>query len=124
MKQFFLFIFVLFTIQTFFGQWSDVLHYTGKLDGTQAGVSTSAVGLVSLTYNTSVDIASIDVFVNGLSGAIVAIHIHEGAPGTSGGVVVDLAPLMAGNRITGWVTSGLDWSKLMMGLLICPPTYL
>jgi hypothetical protein len=118
MKQLFLSVFALclFLTQTSLGQWSDKLHFTGKMDGAQAGVSTTAVGVVSLSYNATMDTACIDISVNGLSGAITGIHIHEGAVGVSGGVVVNLGSFMNGNRITGKITTGLDWGKLMKGM--------
>ncbi|MCH2022815.1 MAG: CHRD domain-containing protein [Saprospiraceae bacterium] len=118
MKLLFFFVYTLsvFFTSSSYGQWSEKIHFSGIIDSTQSGVSSPAIGLISLSYNTTFDTACVDISVNGLSGPITSIHIHEGSPGTFGGVVADLSPFLNGNRITGSISNGLFLEKLLKGL--------
>ncbi len=117
MKNIFYSISILCLLPFFvFAQWSDNLHFTGKIDSVQSSTSSPAVGVINISYDASMDTACVDISVKGLSGVITGIHIHQGAAGVSGGVIVNLNPYINGNRITAKITSGLDWSKLMQGM--------
>lgn len=80
---------------------SNILQLTARMNGANEvpAVSTDAQGLGIFTLNDAKNIININVSVNGLSGPITGIHIHEGAPDENGGVVFDLTPFINGNRI-------------------------
>ncbi|WP_158276112.1 CHRD domain-containing protein [Brumimicrobium oceani] len=79
------------------------LPYRAELNGLQEVplVVTSATGLG--VFNLSLDKKKLMYWVtaDGLSGAIMGAHLHMGAAGTNGGVVVDLTPSIMGNSIVG-----------------------
>lgn len=75
-------------------------------------------GISYFATNTTMDTLWVDAYIDSLSGAITAAHIHEGATGSTGGVLVDLSALINGNRINGTVTAGVNQSlisKMMTG---------
>jgi hypothetical protein len=84
---------------------SDV-EYAATLSGAQEvpAVTTAATGLG--TFNLSQDQTKLKfrVVYSGLSGAATLSHFHTGAVGTSGPVIVDLAPYRTGNVIEGEIT--------------------
>lgn len=84
----------------------DHLLITAKLDGAQQvpAVTTNALGVASFSLNASRDTMCVSVTVNGLSGAIMSAHVHEGAVGVSGGVITDLSTFISGNHINGILT--------------------
>lgn len=64
-------------------------------------VVTTATGLG--VFNLSLDKKNLNYWVtaDGLSGGITGAHLHLGAAGTNGAVVVDLSPSIMGNSIVG-----------------------
>ena len=90
---------------------SESLLITAKLSGSQSvpPITTSASGVASFRLNATQDTMCIDIITMGLSGEITGIHIHEGAMGTSGAVVLSLTPHINGNRISAMIT-GSDLS--------------
>ncbi|MBK8146388.1 MAG: CHRD domain-containing protein [Bacteroidetes bacterium] len=97
------------------------LLVTARLDGSQSipAVTTNASGIASVFINSTMDTAKIQVTVNGLSGGITGIHIHEGKKGSSGAVVTDLATKLVGNTsqllIAGTSLTKTWISKLLSG---------
>ncbi len=55
------------------------------------------------------------VVINGLSGPIAAAHLHVGASGVNGGVVLDLGPDIMGNTIVGMADPTPFLEDLLMG---------
>ena len=94
------------------GHLSDKLLISAKLDGTQEvpSVTTNALGVASFTLNSTWDTLCVNISVNGLSGAITGIHVHEGEKGMNGGAVTDLTSYVQGNRIIATLT-GTDVSS-------------
>ncbi len=84
----------------------DHLLFSAKLEGAQETppVTTSATGVASLVLNRTRDTLFISASVAGLSGPIAGVHIHEGLPGVAGPVVVNLMPMLSGNKIMGHIT--------------------
>ncbi|MCY7411399.1 MAG: CHRD domain-containing protein, partial [Chitinophagales bacterium] len=95
------------------------LTLSAKLDGAQEtpSVVTNALGVSSFVLNSTRDTLCIHASVNGLSGAITGAHIHSGAAGTSGGVVVDLTSFVSGNDINASITGSALTSDLISSML-------
>ncbi|MFN3950810.1 MAG: CHRD domain-containing protein [Thermaurantimonas sp.] len=115
------FALILFAFNAKAGHLKDNLLVSAKLDGAQEvpAVSTNALGVASFMINATRDTICVNITVTGLSGPITGIHVHEGDPGVNGGVVIDLTPFVAGNRIvatlTGSAVSKTNISKLLSG---------
>jgi len=99
--------------------------FTAHLNGAQEvpAVSTSAEGLASLYLNSTRDTLCVRVSWSGLSGAATGIHIHDGAMGTNGGVIVNLSDDIQGNQVYGRVT-GADLTPSLIASLLSGNTYL
>lgn len=80
--------------------------FTAKLSGKEEvpEVSTTANGVAGLALNETMDTIWVVATVNGLSGPVTGVHIHEGKPGENGSVVHDLVPMLMGNQVKGYVT--------------------
>lgn len=101
------------------------LLFAAKLDGAQSvpAVTTNANGIASVLLNRSMDTAIITATVQGLSGAITGIHIHEGAIGASGSVVTDLSSVLSGNTVRK-VLTGSSLTKSWIAKLISGQLYM
>lgn len=76
-------------------------------------VMTDAEGLASFRLNATRDTLCIDFVGIGLSGPITGIHVHDGAAGTNGPVVLNLTPFVNDNRVSAVITgSDLSADKL------------
>ncbi len=91
--------------------------YTAKLDGAQQvpAVTTTAYGLGVFNLSQDMSTLSIDVLVQGLSGAITSAHLHTGAAGATGGVAIDLTSMISGNTISGEVNPSAFLADLKAG---------
>lgn len=91
------------------------LLISAKLDGMQSVPMTmaSGLGVASFRLNATRDTMCVNISVNGLTGPITGIHVHEGAPGVSGGVVTDLTPYVNGNNVSAMLT-GTDLTSAMV----------
>ncbi|HHG86440.1 MAG TPA: CHRD domain-containing protein, partial [Bacteroidetes bacterium] len=90
-----------------------------KIDGAQTvpNVTTNASGVATLVLNATRDSLCVNLATTGLSGAITGLHIHEGAPGATGGVVVAFTADVVGNRVNTKIpVTDLDMKKLMDGM--------
>ena len=85
------------------GMHTDQLTFAAKLDGTQANVTTSALGVGAFTLNATMDTICYSVSVNGMSGPITAAHLHTGTLGNNGAVAIPLTGIN-NNKITGIIT--------------------
>ncbi len=115
-KTIFSFIIMLLFINYSFGaHLSDNLQISAKLSGAEEvpSVSTNAVGVASFMINSTKDEICFNISVNGLSGPITGIHVHEGAIGENGAVVTDLSSYIVDNRIAGSL-SGSDLTPAML----------
>ncbi|MCB9251312.1 MAG: CHRD domain-containing protein, partial [Flavobacteriales bacterium] len=97
--------------------------YSVMLKGTNEvpPVTTTAEGLG--VFNLSKDLSQIKyyVIVNGLSGPITGIHLHNGAMGVNGGVAVNLSNDVNGNIISGTIMSP---SQMLIDSLMAHRIYL
>lgn len=114
-----------FTIQTFAHGAGFRIMLSARLNGAQQipSVNTNAVGVASLFLNASRDTLCLSLTANGLSGAIDAIHIHSGAAGTNGGVLIDLGPYLTGNRVNATLT-GANLTPSILSSLLSGNTYI
>lgn len=101
------------------------LLLSAKLDGMQSVPMTSSTGLgvASFRLNSTWDTMCVNVSVNGLSGPITGIHVHEGAPGVSGGVITDLTPYVSGNNVSAMLT-GTNLTSAMIAKYLAGDYYL
>ncbi len=82
------------------------IPFDAMLNGMQEvpSVTTNGMGTASFVATWDMDSVRYDVVVDGLSGTIDAAHLHNGALGASGPVVINLSSGINGNRISGWIT--------------------
>lgn len=104
-----------------------VLQFQSTLLGTNEvpAVVTTATGAVSMTFDDVTNtILTIDVFVRDLMGTLSASHIHIGAAGSNGGVIVGLGtayvPDAGGLRL---VLNNLAFPAANVGSLMAGNTY-
>ena len=95
---------LLFTNEPFDPHFSDDLLLAATLNGDEENppVSTDGHGLATVYFNGDRTSAIVNVTVDGLSGPIVAAHIHDGNPGVNGPVIFPLT--FVGNRIQTEIT--------------------
>lgn len=62
-------------------------------------VETSGQGVAVLSLNATMDSLCIEIAYNGLSGSLMGAHIHQGAAGTNGDVLIDLTPFIDNGEI-------------------------
>ncbi|HET6242889.1 MAG: CHRD domain-containing protein [Bacteroidetes bacterium] len=107
--------FICFAYNVNAGHLSANLLLSAKLEGAQEvpAVATNATGVASFTLNATKDTMCVNISVNGLSGNITGIHVHEGAMGVNGNVVTDLSTYVVGNRIAATLT-GSDITPAMI----------
>lgn len=106
---------VLFTTSAWADHLSSKYLFAARMNGAQEvpAVSTNALGLGYFYLNDTRDTLCFEMTATGLSGAISGIHIHDGAAGTNGAVVVDMTPYVTGNRIKGTLTGTALTSSLI-----------
>lgn len=97
------------------------LLLSARLSGDQEvpAVATAAQGVAGFTLNETRDTLFVQAAFNGLSGAITGAHLHDGAVGATGPVIISLVPTVRGNRLSGFVT-GADLTparraKILLG---------
>lgn len=101
---------------------SNRLTFAAKLSGANEvpAVSTTASGVGAMMLNSTRDTLWVNIAVTGLGNNITGIHIHKGAKGTNGNVVLDLGPKLNKNIVRTFITgSGLTniWNDLMTDML-------
>lgn len=94
------------SVTTYADHLSQKLMVSARLSGAQEvpAVTTNANGVASFFMNASMDTMCVNISVNGLSGPITGIHVHDGEAGTNGPVLTNLTPYVSGNRITTMLT--------------------
>lgn len=89
---------------------ADHLHahllLTARMGGDQEvpAINTTAQGVAAFTLNETRDTLFIQAAFSGLSGPVTSVHIHEGAVGVAGPVIINLLPMLRGNRLSGFLT--------------------
>ena len=88
------------------------LLMSARLNGAQEtpALATNAQGVASFTLNETRDTLFVQAAFSGLSGPITGAHVHEGAVGVAGNIIISLVPMVRGNRLSGFLT-GADISK-------------
>lgn len=117
--------FALISATSFAGHLQDNLLFSAKLNGAQQtpAITTNAMGVGSFMLNNMRNELCINVAVNGLSGPITAAHIHEGAMGVGGGVLVDLSSGISGNQLMLTI-SGAELNSALIAKMLNGMTYL
>ena len=92
--------------------------FAARLDGAQEvpGVTTNALGVATMHVSDDMDTACFEMTVTGLSGSVTGVHIHEGAIGVSGPIVVDLMSYLSDNRVKGTITGSTLTPQLIAKL--------
>ena len=80
-------------------------------------VTTPATGVAEFSLSSDFTSINYRIQVEGLSGAIMGAHLHEGAAGTNGPVVVNLTPNVVGNTIQGTISGAELTPELIIELL-------
>jgi Cu/Zn superoxide dismutase len=83
-------------------------------------VNTIAKALVTFTIEQDYETVTVNGVADSLSGAITGIHIHQGASGVNGGVIVNLGTMVKGNRIYGTFKA----TKAQIAAMMARGTYL
>jgi Cu/Zn superoxide dismutase len=98
---------------------SSNLMFTAEMNGAQEtpAVNTTAAGIATITLSGMHDSVWLNVNLTGLSGAVTGIHIHEGAKGVAGPVVINLLPFLNGNRVNALLTGSLVTNTLIAKLM-------
>ena len=98
------------------------LLFSAQLSGAQEVPAVTTNGQGFVTVLVSEDLSKMQVFgvITGLSGKATAAHFHAGLSGANGGVVVNLASILSGNRISGElsVPAGLIRQMLAQGIYV------
>ena len=79
------------------------------------GNPSTAIGLGTFNYTKVLNLLEVNVLINGLSGPITGIHLHNAAAGVNGDVVENLGPLLNGNQVTGSVDPTAYLAALQAG---------
>lgn len=89
--------------------------FAARMNGGQEvpAVTTNALGLATFYLNDERDTLCFEMTATGLSGAITGIHIHDGAAGSNGPVLIDMMPYLTGNRLKGTLTGSSLTSSLI-----------
>ncbi len=93
--------------------------FDGVLSGAQEvpAVITNATGVAQFSLSSDFTSINYSVQVEGLSGAIMGAHLHNGAAGANGPVVVDLSGDVTGNIIAGTISGAALTPSLIIELL-------
>lgn len=99
--------------------------FAARMNGGQEvpAVTTNALGLATFYLNATQDTLCVEMTATGLSGSITGIHIHDGAAGTNGTVVVDMMPYLSGNRLKGTIT-GASLTPSLLAKMFAGDLYL
>ena len=92
---------------------------TARMDGAQEvpSVAVNGTGITSFLLNATRDTLCISGTFNSLTGTPTSAHIHSGAAGVAGGVLLDLSSYVSGNRISAAITGTTLSSSLKSSML-------
>jgi len=93
------------------------LYFDASMNGAQDATTAMGTGVISMKLNTTFDTLSYNVVADNLTGSISSMHIHSGAVGVSGGVLVALNSSSTSNHATGSVVGSNLTPSLIAGLL-------
>src|SRR5688572_5935067 len=86
-------------------------------------VATPAKGVAGLKLSRNWDSLWIQASFDNLTSGITGAHIHLGAAGTTGSVLIDLDPYRVGNNISGVVT-GASLTPALISSMVSGGTYI
>lgn len=104
---------------------ADIINFTISATGAQEtppNPSPAAGGGIA-TFDTSTDMLSVSVFFAGLTSAATASHIHVGAMGVPGPVILSLAPFTPAAPAGTVVSSSMAFPTAYISDLLAGNTY-
>lgn len=106
---------LLFSTSSYADHLSGKYLFAARMNGSNEvpAVNTNALGLGTFYLNDTRDTLCFEMTATGLSGAITGIHIHDGAAGTNGPVLVDMMPYLNGTRLKGTISGSTLSSSLI-----------
>ncbi len=115
---------VLTTTISFAAHLGDKLTFSARMDGLQEvpAVTTPGQGVAVMTLNGSRDTMCVSIFMAGTPTAVMGIHLHNGAAGTNGGVVLDLTPFLVNGNVKAVIT-GTDLTSALISDMITGGIY-
>jgi hypothetical protein len=116
---FFSVLFILAATNLFSATMRPNMLFSAKLDGAQQtpSLAVNGTGVAGLMLNATRDTLCINMSFAGLSGTPTGIHIHNGATGVSGAVVLDLTAYISGNRLIATITGSNLTASLKSNML-------
>lgn len=94
--------------------------FQSLLNGAQAGTDSTAFGVAIASYDPATNLIDVTIFINGVTladlvdvdtpGPATPAHIHRGALGVSGGIIVDFGPK------SGWVEQNGGIALVVSGI--------
>lgn len=95
------------------------LMFTARMNGAQEvpAVTTNAIGVASMVLNGEMDSLCVSVYMGGFGSALGGVHLHEGAAGTNGNVLVDLSPFIVNGNIQVVLTGSTLPADLVQKIL-------
>jgi hypothetical protein len=98
--------------------WGQLVAFQGTLDGPQSGTNSPATGWLSGTIDLNTNWFVLDYAFTGLLAPQTAAHVHRGAPGVNGPVVIGAPTFPLGSPIhfEAMVSDQVE-SELLAGLL-------
>lgn len=107
MRKFtFVILYLLGCLHVFADHLGDRLMFTARLDGSNntTVLNPDAHGIGIFHLNTNRDTLHVNIAVANFSGPVIGAHIHMGAPGTDGPVVINLSDHITDNVIRTYIT--------------------
>jgi Cu/Zn superoxide dismutase len=104
------------------------MRFDAKIDTAQIGATLATLsdgfGTAMLSFNAAMDSLMFDITGNNLTGPITAMHFHNAAAGSAGGVVLDLGPYLMGNRAMGTWTAANGLTPMLVKELLMGKIYI
>lgn len=109
---------------TFAAHLGDKLTFSARMNGLQEvpAVTTTGQGVAAMILNGTRDTLCVSIFMAGTPTAVSGIHLHAGAAGTNGGVVLDLTPYLVNGNVQAVIT-GADLTSTLISDMITGNIY-
>lgn len=113
------FVLTLSSFSAFSSHLKSHMLLSAKMEGSQEvpSVSGSGIGVASLLLNPTRDTLCINITFSGMTSTPSGLHIHQGAMGVNGGVLLDLSSYINGNRLVATITGTTLTTALKSNLL-------
>jgi hypothetical protein len=97
----------------------DQLTFSARMNGQQEvpAVTTTGQGVATMVLNGTRDTLCISIYTAGSPTMLNGIHLHSGAAGTNGAVVVDLSPFLVNGNVKTVITGAALTSALISDMI-------